>query len=66
MDSVCVMTKLCSNCGESIPSERLELLPNTSHCIKCVDKHGPKKVWDPEVVCAKASPSGQNGWSPSS
>lgn len=26
---------ICSNCGEEIPPERLELLPFTSHCVNC-------------------------------
>lgn len=26
---------ICSNCGEDIPPERLELLPFTSHCVNC-------------------------------
>lgn len=60
------MVKHCENCGEKIPAERLQVLPNTLYCVKCVDKHGPKKVWDPEVICAKASPGGQNGFSPKS
>jgi len=28
----------CSLCGEEIPSSRLELLPFSSHCVKCADK----------------------------
>lgn len=56
----------CLACGQEIPAERLEAVPGTVYCVKCVDKHGPKKVWDPEVVCAKASPGGQNGFSPKS
>lgn len=58
--------KCCQQCGDDIPVERLQLLPDTLYCVKCVDKHGPKKVWDPEVVCAKASLGGQNGFSPKS
>ena len=56
----------CDHCGKPIPDERLEFLPDTRHCIACVDQYGPKKIHDPEVLCAKSSPSGQNGWSPSS
>ena len=58
------MSKSCKHCGEVIPSERIEVLPNTEHCIECVDKHGPKKRWDPNEVCAKASQSSQNGFAP--
>lgn len=28
----------CSNCGEDIPDERLELLPFSSHCVDCAEK----------------------------
>ena len=56
----------CKKCGEPIPKERLEVVPNTEHCIKCVDDNGPQKVYNPDEICAKASPSGQNGWSPKS
>jgi hypothetical protein len=56
------MDKSCKHCGEAIPSERLEVLPDTEYCIKCVDKHGPKVVHDPHELCAKASVSCQNGF----
>lgn len=29
---------ICRNCGEDIPSERLELLPFTSHCVNCAGR----------------------------
>lgn len=53
----------CSACGQAIPLIRLYYMPDTRHCVLCADKHGPKRVNDPEVLCAKASPSGQNGFS---
>jgi len=28
----------CSICGEEIPSDRLELLPFTTHCVSCAEK----------------------------
>lgn len=28
----------CSICGEEIPAARLELLPFSTHCIKCAEK----------------------------
>lgn len=28
----------CSSCGQPIPEARLELLPFTTHCIKCAEK----------------------------
>jgi len=29
----------CSDCGEEIPSSRLELLPFSTRCVSCADKH---------------------------
>ncbi len=55
----------CANCGQKIPAERLEILPNTLYCVKCAGLFPPPPP-DPEDCCAKASPSGQNGWSPTS
>jgi len=26
---------LCVSCGEPIPPKRLEILPNTRHCVSC-------------------------------
>jgi hypothetical protein len=54
----------CSCCGNPIPLARLDAV-NTAFCVKCVDRT-QKIVHDPEIICAKASPSGQNGWSPTS
>jgi hypothetical protein len=34
----------CLNCGQPIPEERLEALPNVKFCVRCVDQYGPKKV----------------------
>ncbi len=28
----------CSECGEDIPTARLELLPFTTHCVRCAEK----------------------------
>lgn len=28
----------CSNCGDEIPSARLELLPFSARCVSCADK----------------------------
>lgn len=28
----------CSECGDEIPAERLELLPFTTHCVNCAEK----------------------------
>ena len=53
----------CLHCGKPIPAERLELLPGTVYCVSCVDKHGPKKTYDPYEVCAQPSLSCQNGFS---
>jgi hypothetical protein len=55
-------SKKCISCDAEIPAERLNILPNTQHCVRCVDKHGPKVIHDPEVICAKPSLSNQNGF----
>jgi DksA/TraR C4-type zinc finger protein len=41
----------CTACGASIPAERLELLPATSHCIGCAtdDPSEPRAVPDGRV-----------------
>lgn len=57
--------KNCQTCDNPIPLARLEALPNTNHCTKCVDKHGPTKTYDPYILCAKASQSSQNGFAAS-
>ena len=56
------MATNCKICGEEIPAERLEALPDTDTCVKCstpVQKH------DPNLVCAKASAGGRNGFASS-
>ena len=53
----------CQACGEPIALLRLYYYSDSRCCVKCVDKHGPQRVNDPEVLCAKASPSGANGFS---
>lgn len=58
-----VTPRNCEACGYHIPLARLEVLSNTIYCKNCVDNHGPKKVYDPETVCSKASQSSQNGFS---
>ncbi len=52
---------LCEKCNKPIPEERLEILPDTKTCVSCstaVVKH------DPNLVCAKSSGSGRNGFAP--
>jgi hypothetical protein len=56
-------TKHCEDCGEIIPVERLEVLPNTKYCVKCSISH-PLPDPDPNILCARASLSSQNGFSP--
>ena len=34
------MERKCEFCGEQIPRERLEALPNTRRCVKCAQKNG--------------------------
>lgn len=58
--------KCCQFCGRGIDPERLEAIPETVRCIECARKFPEPPKHDPNVVCAVASPSGQNGWSPSS
>jgi len=53
----------CLNCFCNIPLSRLYFFPGTAYCVKCVDKCGPKKVLDPDKLCAKASLGGGNGFS---
>mgnify|MGYP000379053123 CR=1 FL=1 len=55
-------TKYCA-CGTQIDPERLSLLPNTRTCTTCSRE---KPRFDPNEVCDRASPSGQNGFSPKS
>ena len=33
----------CIDCGNVIPAARLEAVPGTHHCVKCVDKHIPER-----------------------
>ena len=61
-----VKPKNCSVCGKAISLERLDALPDTAFCVRCTDGCSPRVIRDAETLCAKASPSGQNGWSPSS
>jgi len=58
-----LMDSLCDDCGEIIPKERLEALPHTRYCVKCAVNHPPPTP-DPNVLCAKASVSCQNGFAP--
>lgn len=32
----------CLNCGNEIPVERLEAVPDTKYCVKCTDIYAPK------------------------
>jgi hypothetical protein len=49
--------KQCTGCFNEIPLERLEILPNTKHCVKCSVKLGPKKVLGANVFYHKTAPS---------
>ncbi len=60
------MIKVCITCEKPIPAERLEAFPEAVRCVRCATLHPEPPRFDPNEVCAKASPSGQNGWSPSS
>lgn len=30
---------VCEDCGESIPTERLDAIPYTPYCVRCAQKH---------------------------
>ena len=32
----------CEVCGTRIPAKRLAAVPNTTYCVKCAEKYGPK------------------------
>lgn len=55
--------RYCVVCQEQIDPERLEAKPEAVNCITCARKFPEPLKHDPNVVCAQASPSGQNGWS---
>jgi hypothetical protein len=56
--------QICSQCGGGIDPERLEVLPKTTLCTNCARKNPEPPRHDPNVVCAKASGSGRNGFAP--
>lgn len=66
VDLTHIKPRNCEACGQLIPAYRIFCVPDTPHCVKCAEEFGPTRVIDPEEVCAKASPSGQNGFSPRS
>lgn len=37
MNQIEIMTVECLGCGEEIHPKRLEILPNTKHCVQCSD-----------------------------
>lgn len=53
----------CNICGSEIHPERLEIFPDTRKCVECAKLYPEGLKYDPNEVCAKSSPSGQNGWS---
>lgn len=61
-----IKSRRCDGCGNWIPPYRIYCVPDTLYCVSCAEKYGPQRVIDPEEVCAKSSPSGQNGFSPKS
>lgn len=60
-----VIKRGCEVCGKPIPAIRLELIPDTTFCVKCSAEHAPVVVYDPEMICAKSSLSCANGFAPS-
>lgn len=61
-----IKPKKCAHCGEPIPKVRLQYLPDTEHCVKCVDKYGPKRVVVVEDITAQTAVEGRNGFAPKS
>jgi hypothetical protein len=55
------MIRSCEDCGDKIPEERLEFLPDTHYCVKCSVNH-PLPTPDPDVLCAKSAGSARNGF----
>lgn len=56
-------TRFCAKCGIQIPHGRLEAVPNTIHCVKCVGDPAPP---DANLICAKSSESARNGFAKNS
>jgi hypothetical protein len=38
------MNRCCVHCGSTIPSERIEVLPETVSCVSCSTRNPPKMV----------------------
>lgn len=38
-------TRFCQRCGIEIPAERLEIIPDTLYCVKCVQARGGEFVY---------------------
>lgn len=34
--------RICQSCGKEVPKERIDAIPDTVYCVKCVDQHGPR------------------------
>ncbi len=58
-------TRLCSVCEEPIGEERLEVLPETSLCVKCARKYPPRVIDAGSLDLSEASPINKNGFAPS-
>ena len=39
--------RVCEACGKNIPQARLKAVPNTKHCVNCVDEHGDQLIFVP-------------------
>lgn len=35
---------ICQDCREPIPQARIDAVPDTKYCVKCVDKHIPQTL----------------------
>jgi hypothetical protein len=41
---------LCEACGKKIPQGRLKVMPDTKHCVNCVDEHGEQVAVVPIIT----------------
>ena len=52
----------CIACGVPIDPARLEVLPQARTCVACAEQNPEPVRHDPNVVCAKSSITGRNGF----
>jgi hypothetical protein len=42
---------MCEACGKKIPVARIKAIPDTKHCVNCVDEHGDQLDFIP--ICTE-------------